>query len=533
MIKTDFLVIGSGIAGLSFALKAGEFGSVAVVTKRSINDSSTDIAQGGIAAVWTPDDSFDKHIEDTLVAGAGLCNKKIVEIVVKEGPARVKELIDWGVNFSVSEDNPDRDFELGLEGGHSKRRIFHAGDITGHEIEKVLVDRVKKLPGIEIFEDHIAIDLITTGKINKKFAGPQERCWGAYVLDIKNNVIKTFLAKSVVLAAGGAGKVYVYTCNPDVATGDGMAMAYRCGATMANMEFVQFHPTCLFHPQAKSFLISEAVRGEGAVLRLKSGATFMDKYHPSKELAPRDIVTRAIDSELKATGDDFVYLDITHKPAEFIKKRFPNIYKKCLEFGIDMAKDLIPVVPATHYFCGGVLTNEFGETSISRLFAVGETACTGLHGANRLASNSLLEAVVFAERALKKSKEFVKDAGGFPEVPRWDPGSAKDPDESVVVSQNWEEIRRFMWNYVGIVRSNKRLERAWRRLGLLQQEISDYYWDFKVTGDLIELRNIATVSELIIRSARMRRESRGLNYNIDYPLTEVDAKNTLLNRFSQ
>jgi len=532
MIKTDFLVIGSGLAGLSFAIKASKFGSVAVVTKRAVSDSSTDIAQGGIAAVWTPDDSFDKHIEDTLTAGAGLCNRKIVEIVVKEGPARIRELIDWGVNFTVSENGPDSGFELGLEGGHSKRRIFHAGDITGHEIEKVLVGKIKGLPGVEIFEEHIAVDLITTGKINKKFAGADERCWGAYVLDINNNSIRTFLAKTIVLATGGAGKVYIYTSNADVATGDGMAMAYRCGATLANMEFVQFHPTCLYHPQAKSFLISEAVRGEGAVLRLKNGSTFMQKYHPSKELAPRDIVARAIDSELKSTGDDCVYLDITHKPAQFIKKRFPNIYQKCLEFGIDMAKDLIPVVPATHYFCGGVLTNEFGETSINRLFALGETACTGLHGANRLASNSLLEAIVFAERALGKSKEFITDNCGFPEVPRWDPGSAKDSDESVVVSQNWEEIRRFMWNYVGIMRSNKRLARAGRRMGLLQQEISEYYWDFIVTSDLIELRNIATVSDLIIRSAQMRHESRGLNYNIDYPGLDSDVKITLINRFT-
>jgi len=532
MIKTDFLVIGSGIAGLSFAIKASEFGSVAVVTKGGISDSSTDVAQGGIAAVWTPDDSFDKHIEDTLVAGAGLCNKKVVEIVVKEGPARVKELIDWGVNFSVSESSQGSDFELGLEGGHSKRRIFHSGDITGHEIEKIIVEKARKLPGIEIYENHIAIDLITTGKIKKKFAGPKERCWGAYVLDKSSHSIKMFLAKTVVLATGGAGKVYIYTSNHDVATGDGMAMAYRCGAVLANMEFVQFHPTCLYHPQAKSFLISEAVRGEGAVLRLKNGSTFMEKYHPSKELAPRDVVARAIDNELKITGDDFVYLDITAKPAAFIRKRFPNIYKKCLEFGIDMAKDMVPVVPAAHYFCGGVLTDEFGQTSINRLFALGETSCTGLHGANRLASNSLLEAVVFAQRALDKSKELIKEPEEFPEIPRWDPGSAKDSDESVVVSQNWEEIRRVMWNYVGIVRSNKRLERADRRLKLLQQEISDYYWDFLVTSDLIELRNIATVSEIIIRSARMRHESRGLNYNIDFPQMDKKLKNTLVSRFS-
>jgi L-aspartate oxidase len=535
MITTDYLVIGGGIAGLSFALKASRTGSVAVITKRSLTDCSTSRAQGGIAAVWDPDDSFEQHIQDTLSAGAGLCNRETVEMVVREGPARVRELIEWGVNFTEREGergSDGHDYELGLEGGHSRRRIFHAGDITGNEIENTLVECARRMNGITVYEDHIAIDLVTTGKLCKRFAGPDEACWGAYVLDIKNNRVETFLAKAVILATGGAGKVYQYTSNPDVSTGDGMAMAYRCGATIANMEFVQFHPTCLYHPKAKSFLISEAVRGEGGILRTAAGQAFMHKYHRMKELAPRDIVARAIDAELKTSGNDFVYLDITHRPAAWLKKRFPNIYKKCLEFGIDMAVDPIPVVPAAHYCCGGVLTNGSGETSIHNLFAIGETACTGLHGANRLASNSLLEALVFAERAFLKASSLTGLRREAPSIPAWDTGKAKDSDESVVVSQNWEEIRHFMGNYVGIVRSTKRLDRAVRRIELLKAEISEYYWDFIVTSDLIELRNIATVAELIIRSAQLRRESRGLHYTIDFPDPSAQPEDTLLNRFA-
>jgi L-aspartate oxidase len=508
-LESDFLVIGSGIAGLLTAYKLSSLGRVNLVTKKQAADSNTNNAQGGIAAVLGPDDSFANHVSDTLKAGAGLCHEDIVRLVVQEAPVRIKELMDLGVRFSETEDQID----LGLEGGHSRRRILHAGDLTGREMERALLEACRRTGRLKIYENHISIDLLTEGR------RPGGRCFGAYVLDEKAGQVRPFLAKVTVLASGGAGKVYLYTTNPDIATGDGMAMAYRAGAVLADLEFVQFHPTCLYHPDAKSFLISEAVRGEGAKLVLKDGSRFMPRYSKDGELAPRDIVARAIDSELKRTGDDCVYLDITHRPADFLEKRFPNISARCREFGIDISKQPIPVVPAAHYFCGGVRTDEWGATNVPSLYAVGETACTGLHGANRLASNSLLEGCVFAHRAflsIERRWDELKSLP-LPEAALWNPGRATASDEAVVISQNWDEIRRLMWNYVGIVRTDKRLERAERRLALLREEINQYYWDFLLTRDLIELRNIALVAELVVRSARRRRESRGLHYNLDCP----------------
>ncbi len=514
-IKSDFLVIGTGIAGLNFALKAALSGSVTLITKRAINESATFYAQGGIASVSSKEDTFESHINDTIEAGAGLCKKSVVDMVVKEAPAMIQELIGYGVKFTKRTSNGDVELDLGKEGGHSKRRIVHAEDLTGKAVEEALVNAVRANKNIAVYENHIAINLIS----HSKFVEPieEDAVWGAYALDKNTGRIHTFLARATILATGGAGKVYLYTSNPDVATGDGIAMAYRIGVPIVNMEFIQFHPTCLYHPEAKSFLISEALRGEGGILRLKKGESFMKKHHPMAELAPRDIVARAIDFELKKSGDECVYLDMTHRPAKFLKERFPNIYRKCLDFGIDITSMPMPVVPAAHYTCGGVGTDDYGRTSVKRLYAIGETACTGLHGANRLASNSLLESLVFAERASASAKEITIGADEIPPIPPWETRGAVISDEAVVISQTWDEIRRFMWNYVGIVRSDRRLERAKRRIDLVKNEINEYYWDFTVTGDLIELRNIATVADLIIRSATLRKESRGLHFNIDYP----------------
>jgi L-aspartate oxidase len=526
-VVTDFLVIGSGLAGLTLALKASRHGSVALVTKRAIHEGATNNAQGGLAVVISPEDSFEAHIRDTLSAGAGLCREEVVRQVVSQSPARVQDLIQWGVRFSETETAQPTDeqrFELGLEGGHSKRRILHVGDYTGHAIEQVLVDRVRENRRIKVYEYHFAIDLITPERLHQSSAGEPKRgetsaVAGAYVLDVERGAVNRFLARATALCTGGAGKVYLYTSNPDVSTGDGMALAWRAGAKLANMEFVQFHPTCLYQPKAKNFLISEALRGEGATLKNRAGERFVKKHDPRGELAPRDVVARAIDAELKRTGDECVFLDISHRGAEFIRRRFPRIHERCAAFDIDITAQPIPVVPAAHYFCGGVLADRRGKTSLDRLYAVGEAACTGLHGANRLASNSLPEALVFAHAVAddwKQAKDlpFTLKAD---EVPPWNPGRARHPDEQVVISQVWEEIRRFMWNYVGIARTTKRLERAERRIELLQREIQEQYWDFHVTPDMLELRNIADVAGLVIRCALERKESRGLHYNMDYP----------------
>jgi L-aspartate oxidase len=504
---------------------------VAIVTKKDRAESNTNYAQGGIAAVTSKEDSVELHVRDTLTAGAGLCQEDVVRTIVREGPARIAELIELGMQFSEREvpgPNGARELDLGREGGHSKRRILHAKDVTGREIERALLNAAARQPNIQIFENHLAIDLITSQKLG--YVGPN-RCLGAHVLDKKSGTVETFAAPVTILATGGCGKVYLYTTNPDIATGDGVAMAYRAGAAVANMEFVQFHPTCLYHPKAKSFLISEAVRGEGGVLKSVEGVEFMDGYHPLKSLAPRDIVARAIDSEMKKSGADCVLLDITHRPARFIIERFPNIYQTCLGYGIDITKEPIPVVPAAHYQCGGVQTGVDGETEIAGLYAVGEAACTGLHGANRLASNSLLEALVCAHRAAQRVTASRLPPADF-KIPAWQSGNAHNPDEMVVVAHNWDEIRRCMWDYVGIVRTNKRLARAQARIANLQAEIQEYYWNFIVTADLLELRNIATVAELIVHCALMRPESRGLHYNLDFPNLNPDwaQRNSVLRK---
>ena len=533
-LTCDFLVLGSGIAGLSFALEAAEHGEVIVVTKRAREESNTKYAQGGIAAVLDESDSFDAHIEDTMVAGRGLNHPRAVELTVKDAPARIAMLRDLGAKFDVAPTHvhadesspslgpsgpPGREngpLDLHLEGGHSARRIVHVGDMTGREVERALVEAVSSKRNIRVLEEHMAVDLITL----TRFGGP-EVCAGAYVLDVEQGKVVTVLARATVLATGGAGKVYLYTTNPDVATGDGIAMAFRAGAQVADMEFYQFHPTCLFHPQAKDFLISEALRGEGAILRRLDGSPFMKEYDPRAELAPRDVVARAIDHEMKRSGAEHVLLDITHKDSTFIKEHFPGIYAQCMRYGIDITRQPIPVVPAAHFLCGGISTDLDGRTTIPGLWAIGECAHTGLHGANRLASNSLLEGLVFAHRAARALAN-VDRSKVWPTVPEWDVGEAVPSDEAVVITQNWDELRRLMWNYVGIVRSDKRLRRAARRIALLQEEIAEYYWKYFVTRDLLELRNIATVAQLIVECAVARRESRGLHFTLDWP--EADAK---------
>jgi L-aspartate oxidase len=522
---SDILVLGSGLAGLGYALKVADFARVNLVTKRGLTETSTKMAQGGIAAVLGADDRFEYHIEDTLTVGEGLSHPNIVELVVRQGPARVRELVEMGAHFDPGTDNG---YDLGREGGHSHRRIIHAHDMTGAEVERILAEKVLAHPNIQVFENHMGVDLITRQRLVRRgavVANAEESCLGAYVLNTRTGEVDTFLAAITLLATGGVGKVYLYTSNPDIATGDGIAMAYRVGAWIGNMEFVQFHPTCLYHVAAKNFLISEALRGEGAILIDQAGRAFMEKYHDLKDLAPRDTVARAIDLEMKKTGADCVYLDISHKPADFVRSRFPNIYQQCREFGIDITKEPIPVVPAAHYMCGGVVTDAWGRTTISNLYAVGEVSMTGLHGANRLASNSLLEALVFSHQAAQAAQETLPDLQAKPRspVPEWNPFGATDSEEAVVVSHNWDEIRRFMWNYVGIVRTDRRLLRAQHRIDLIQQEIQEYYWNFIITSDLLELRNIATVADLIIRMALRRKESRGLHYNLDYP--QVDDVN--------
>jgi L-aspartate oxidase len=505
--STDTLVIGSGIAGLYFALCAAEHSRVVVVTKKQATDTATDWAQGGIAAVLDSSDSLQEHIDDTLRVGDGLCKPDIVEMCVREGPEHVRALARLGVDFARDERG---EFELGREGGHSARRVAHHKDTTGHAIQTALTAAVMRHPNITVLAHHIAIDLLSMAKF-----GGEPACFGAYVLDSTSGQVSTIVARSTVLATGGAGKVYIYTSNPDVATGDGVAMAYRIGAPVANLEFVQFHPTVLYHPHAKSFLISETLRGEGGVLKLHDGSTFMERYHELKSLAPRDVVARAIDNELKRSGADSVFLDMTHLDGDFVRGRFPTIFERCLALGIDITRQPIPVVPAAHYQCGGVVTDEHGRTPVRNLYAIGECAHTGLHGACRLASNSLLEGVVFGARAAAASRQ--DELFRPKQVAPWQAGDATDSDDAIVVALNWDEVRRFMWSYLGIVRSNKRIERARHRIELLRQEINEYYWDFRVTADMIELRNLALVANLVIESARRRKESRGLHYTLDYP----------------
>lgn len=515
--RHDVLIIGSGAAGLSLALRLARHTKVAVIAKDRESSTSTYYAQGGISAVLRKEDSFESHITDTLNAGGGLCNEQAVRFTIEHGPEIIDWLADLGVPFTTDQhQNGSRHFHLTREGGHSHRRVIHAADATGQALETTLLNHVQQTPNIELFPHHIAIDLITGDKLGLD----HNRCVGAYVLDRKKDRVETFQARFVVLATGGASKVYLYTSNPDGSTGDGIAMGWRAGCNVANMEFMQFHPTCLFHPEAKSFLLTEAMRGEGGLLKLPNGKRFMGRFDKRAELAPRDIVARAIDHEMKRLGADCMYLDISHKPAAFIRSHFPTVYAQCLEFGIDITKQPAPVVPAAHYTCGGLVTDLNGRTNIDKLYAIGETSFTGLHGANRMASNSLLECLVFAQSAAKDINQKMALPAQWEQINDWDESRVTDSDEEVVVSHNWDELRRFMWDYVGIVRTDKRLQRAQRRVNLLLSEIDEYYGNFRITSDLIELRNLAMVADLIIRCAMQRKESRGLHYTLDYPDTD-------------
>ena len=518
VLDCDFLVIGAGLAGLSAAMELAPHGQVVLCSKRELAESNSSRAQGGIAVPIAQADTIEAHLKDTLVAGAGLTHADAARAIIAGGAARIAALERWGVRFerksSRKARETDAEYDLGREGGHTVRRILHSGDVTGFEFIRVLSERVREQPKVRVLENHMAIDLITTGWL--KVPG-DDACIGAYFLDRNTSEIMAVRAPHTILATGGAGKVYLYTSNPDVATGDGVAMAWRAGLEILNMEFVQFHPTCLFHPEAKSFLVSEAVRGEGARLLNGAGEAFMKRYDPRAELAPRDVVARAIDHEMKIRGDPCVYLDVAHKGGAFLRRRFPTIYATCKSFGFDMARQPVPVVPAAHYFCGGVAADVRGRTAMAGLHAAGEVACTGLHGANRLASNSLLEALVCGHAAARDVLENPRPKARRPMIPAWKIGHAVPSDEAVVVAHNWDEVRTVMWDYVGIVRTNRRLARALRRIATLRREIRSYYRDYLVTSDLLELRNIAAVAELVVRSAMLRRESRGLHYTLDFP----------------
>ena len=518
VVETDFLVIGSGIAGLSFALHAAEHGRVIILTKKQEADTSTNRAQGGIAAVWSQTDDFEFHVQDTLKAGVGICHEDAVRLIVNQAPEAIRELIERGVEFT--QHTEDHDLDLGREGGHSRNRIVHAKDYTGQAVEMALLDKIRNHPNVDILENHATIELITEHHaLGSDQKGKNNiHCWGVYALNGETHEVETYLSRITLLASGGAGQAYLHTTNPSIATGDGIAMAYRAGAAIANLEFMQFHPTALYHQQGNSFLISEAVRGFGGILRTRDGKAFMTGYHEMADLAPRDIVARAIDREMKLRGDECVFLDITHHSPEAIKERFPNIYQKLSSLKIDMTREWIPVVPAAHYMCGGVWTNLNGRSTLQGLYVTGETACTGVHGANRLASNSLLEAVVFSKKAFEDALQYRDQtkAQTIPEIPTWDDSGTYDHDEWVLISHDKREIQRLMWDYVGIVRSDERLERAARRIHLIAEEIELFYKKTRVTAPLLELRNIACVSSLIIRSALFRKESRGLHYTLDH-----------------